>query len=217
MFNLEEKISEWRKQMLTAGIKSPVPLEELENHLREDVEQRIRAGASVQEAFAFAVLQFGQANMLTDEFKKTGGLIAPLAAAPPQLLAYTIFAVAVTFIDHSIIYFAPGSVRAWLIPYTGWVPSVFYSFSIFFAFMLIYQHQKRNLVRLVISLQLLHAITVGIFAAFRVGSQSFGNPYLTISAWRPVWTVLIPIIWIAVLHSPRMNQFCSRKSKEQYV
>ena len=35
MFNLEEKISEWRKQMLAAGIRSPVPLEELEIHLRE--------------------------------------------------------------------------------------------------------------------------------------------------------------------------------------
>jgi hypothetical protein len=37
MFDLEQTISEWRRQMLSAGIKTPVPLEELEIHLREDV------------------------------------------------------------------------------------------------------------------------------------------------------------------------------------
>jgi len=37
MFNLDEAISEWRKQMLAAGIKTPVPLEELETHLRDNV------------------------------------------------------------------------------------------------------------------------------------------------------------------------------------
>jgi hypothetical protein len=40
MFNLEQAISEWRRQMIAVGIKTPVPLEELESHLREDVEQR---------------------------------------------------------------------------------------------------------------------------------------------------------------------------------
>ena len=38
MLNLEQKISEWRKQMLAVGIQAPVPLEELEIHLREEIE-----------------------------------------------------------------------------------------------------------------------------------------------------------------------------------
>ena len=37
MFDLEQSIAEWRRQMLAAGIKTPVPLEELEIHLREDI------------------------------------------------------------------------------------------------------------------------------------------------------------------------------------
>jgi len=37
MFSLEKSISEWRRQMLAAGIKTPVPLEELEIHLREEI------------------------------------------------------------------------------------------------------------------------------------------------------------------------------------
>jgi hypothetical protein len=37
--------------MLAAGIRTPVPLDELENHLREDVEQQMRSGLSAQQAF----------------------------------------------------------------------------------------------------------------------------------------------------------------------
>ena len=37
MFNLEQAIAEWRQQMLATGIQTPVPLEELEIHLREEI------------------------------------------------------------------------------------------------------------------------------------------------------------------------------------
>lgn len=218
MFDLEQSIAEWRKQMLVAGIETPVPLEELEVHLCEDVEQRMRSGVSAKEAFDAAVQRIGPANVLTEEFKKIRGIIAPLAAAPPQLLAYTIFAVAVTFTDYLIQFFAPGPVRAWFVPYTGWVASMFYSFTIFFAFTLIYQRQKRSVMRFVgITLLMLCQVTIGISQIFQMGGETFGNPYLTISPWRPVWTILIPIIWIAVLHSPRMNRFCSKEWAERYV
>ena len=42
MFNLEQSIADWRRQMLAAGIKMPVPLEELESHLREDIAQQMQ-------------------------------------------------------------------------------------------------------------------------------------------------------------------------------
>jgi hypothetical protein len=71
MFDLEEKISAWRKQMLAAGIKFPVPLEELENHLREDIEQQIQSGLNPQQAFEIAVQKIGHADTLKKEFKKT--------------------------------------------------------------------------------------------------------------------------------------------------
>ena len=44
MFDLEQSIAEWRRQMLAAGIKTPVPLEELEIHLREEIEQQMKSG-----------------------------------------------------------------------------------------------------------------------------------------------------------------------------
>jgi hypothetical protein len=72
MFDLEQSIAEWRKQMLAAGIKTPVPLEELEIHLREEIEQQMKSGLSEQEIFNSAVQKIGQANSLKMEFTKIG-------------------------------------------------------------------------------------------------------------------------------------------------
>jgi len=72
MFNLNKALTEWRQHMLDAGIKTPVPLEELESHLREDVEQQVRSGVSAQRAFEISVQRIGQANALNGEFKKVG-------------------------------------------------------------------------------------------------------------------------------------------------
>ena len=55
MYNLEQSIEEWRRQMLTAGIKTPVPLEELEIHLREEIERHTEAGLNKSQAFQAAV------------------------------------------------------------------------------------------------------------------------------------------------------------------
>src|ERR1700677_4553154 len=72
MFNLEQSIAEWRQQMLAAGVKTPVPLEELESHLREEIEQQIRAGLSARSAFDTSVAQIGRPASLKEEFAKTG-------------------------------------------------------------------------------------------------------------------------------------------------
>src|SRR6516165_2706981 len=70
MFDLEKSITDWQKQMLAAGIKSPVPLEELESHLREEIERQRKSGVTKNQAFEAAVQQMGQAKMLRTEFKK---------------------------------------------------------------------------------------------------------------------------------------------------
>jgi len=60
--------------MLAAGIKTPVPLEELEGHLREDIEQQVKAGVSEQQAFEGSASQVGQAEVLKKEFIRAKGL-----------------------------------------------------------------------------------------------------------------------------------------------
>ena len=72
MFDLEQAIADWRSQMLAAGIKSPVPLEELEIHLREEIERQMKSGLDGQAAFEISTQQIGQPKELNGEFKKSG-------------------------------------------------------------------------------------------------------------------------------------------------
>jgi len=71
MFNLEKCIASWREQMLTAGIKTPVPMEELEIHLREEIERQIKSGLGEQKAFEISIRQIGQPKRLEREFNKS--------------------------------------------------------------------------------------------------------------------------------------------------
>ncbi len=72
MFDLEQSIAEWRRQMLAAGIKTPVPLEELESHLREDIERQTKSGLNQQNAFNSAAQKHRPSPRLKREFKKIG-------------------------------------------------------------------------------------------------------------------------------------------------
>ena len=73
MFNLEQSISEWRGQMLSAGVKNPDIVDELESHLREDWARRVESGESEEQAFEGAVQSVGQASLLKHEFAKLSG------------------------------------------------------------------------------------------------------------------------------------------------
>lgn len=75
MFDLEQSIAQWRKQMLTAGI-NPTPLVELENHLREDFERQVKSGMPQPDAFKIAVEHIGSGATIRSEFKKAGDPIA---------------------------------------------------------------------------------------------------------------------------------------------
>ncbi len=74
MFDLEQAVAEWRQQMLAAGIQTPVPLEELEIHLREEIEQQLKSGTNAPLAFEIAMQQIGKAQMLKNEFAKVDGM-----------------------------------------------------------------------------------------------------------------------------------------------
>jgi hypothetical protein len=84
MFELEKAFSNWREQILAAGIKSPVPLEELESHLRDEIERQMNLGASSQSAYEMAVKTIGHGDELKKEFKKAG---EPLAVPLVKLMS----------------------------------------------------------------------------------------------------------------------------------
>ena len=72
MFDRDDAIARWRRQLAADGIKSPEILDELESHLRDDVEQRAHCGLDPEQAFEAAVKGLGETNALQWEFKKLG-------------------------------------------------------------------------------------------------------------------------------------------------
>jgi hypothetical protein len=72
MFNLEQAISDWRYDMTLAGLASCEVLDELESHLREDVEYKIRSGLNTEKAFHEAAQKLGRAAVLKPEFDRVG-------------------------------------------------------------------------------------------------------------------------------------------------
>ena len=72
MFDLEQAIAEWRRQMLAEGLKTLEVLDELESHLRVEIEQQMKAGTNSENAFHSAVQKVGQAHTLKNEFAKAG-------------------------------------------------------------------------------------------------------------------------------------------------
>ena len=70
MFNLEQSIAEWRRQMLAAGLKTPAPLDELESHLREELRNLLSEGKPEAQAFQLAVSRLGNPGPLRTEFNK---------------------------------------------------------------------------------------------------------------------------------------------------
>jgi hypothetical protein len=70
MFELKIAIANWRRKMTAAGIKSRDVLDELESHLREDVDQQMRSGVTAERAFREAVRRVGAGDQLKQEFGK---------------------------------------------------------------------------------------------------------------------------------------------------
>ena len=78
MLNLEENIAAWRQHLLAAGINAPAVLDELESHLREDMERQTRSGSDARQAFEIAAQRIGEAHVLRTEFEKASETPAAL-------------------------------------------------------------------------------------------------------------------------------------------
>ncbi len=76
MFDLEQAIAQWRRQMAAGGIGTPDVLNELESHLRDDVSEQVGAGLETSVAFEAAVRRLGEPGSLQAEFQKTGATAA---------------------------------------------------------------------------------------------------------------------------------------------
>ncbi len=130
-------------------------------------------------------------------------------AAPLELKCYAFFSAVITIFSVLLI-FLPKINRA-IVPITGWLPALGYMFGIYFIYALIFlKSMKANRIKFrttLISFLIMH-ILFGLFNLLSYNGNNFSNPYLTISKWQPVWTILIPLFWIVLLLSSRVTRFC---------
>jgi hypothetical protein len=67
MFDLEREILRWRRELLANGLTSS-ELDELEDHLRTDIEEQLCSGVAVHEAFGIALERIGRNSLLNTQF-----------------------------------------------------------------------------------------------------------------------------------------------------
>ncbi len=70
MFDLERNIGSWCDHLRLSGKLDEVDVIELENHLREQIDELIENGLSEDEAFLISVKRLGNVNMISEEYSK---------------------------------------------------------------------------------------------------------------------------------------------------
>lgn len=70
MFDLEVNISSWSDHLRARGNFKETDIRELENHLRDEIEDLIKTGLAVDEAFLISVKRLGNVNMISREYSK---------------------------------------------------------------------------------------------------------------------------------------------------
>jgi len=70
-FNLDEELKKWRKSLYKNEALEDGYVEELESHLRDEIEQAIETGVNAEKAFHNAVTNLGHTDEIGAEFHKT--------------------------------------------------------------------------------------------------------------------------------------------------
>jgi putative ABC transport system permease protein len=81
MFELEKAIKTWRRNLYKNEALEDGYIEELESHLRDEIEELIESGLTPKDAFENAVLKIGTPEMMGAEFYKTH--TERISARPP--------------------------------------------------------------------------------------------------------------------------------------
>lgn len=131
------------------------------------------------------------------------------ALAPLELQVLFIFSFIVSSTLLTILLFFRSTVYESILPYTdgAFFPYLFIFINIMdsMARKNIYPPWQRSYLSLIIIM-----LICGIFQGYDFltwNGEDFGNPYLMKNEWQPIWTILIPCIWILVLLSPRIKKY----------
>jgi hypothetical protein len=131
----------------------------------------------------------------------------PVTAQEPPLVVrlYCYFAITITVL--SVLRVFAGSSMSVVVPYTGWAGGFRYSITIFFACLAVHSPKYAQAIRSVRWFLVLFIVLGAGQFLWSFGGEDFDNPYLRVSAWRPVFTVLLPCIWFLLLRSRAVTEY----------
>jgi hypothetical protein len=145
----------------------------------------------------------------TDETNKWRWSFARFFAAPLELSIFTVFCILVTLFI--LVSFFSKDLNVTTLPTTGGFIGLFvYSVSLFSISKILFRRNIDDRPKLLLRIValLLIIIVYGFFTLPSSNYNDFGNPYLKRSTLRPLWTIVLPTIWIMVLFSARIKKFC---------
>lgn len=137
---------------------------------------------------------------------------------PLELKIFTAFAITVTVLSFLLPLIIEKEIWEKTIKYTGWSPATTYMFSIIMVFSSMYRNNypkymtPRIGIILLLSIQIYYGLQQQLLVDER---RNLTNPYLIISEFQYIWTVLIPAFWVLViLFSPNIKQFYKSNSQK---
>jgi hypothetical protein len=146
--------------------------------------------------------------------------MAPPAASVPSraplvVTAFAAFCVLATLsqvlllLSYRFLPEAASSLSRRITPFLGWLPAMPYMSALYWA---LYLRWRPNFfVHLAALTFLMLGAAFGAFDFLRhLGRENYGNPMLTVSAWQPLWTVVLPLLWCGLLLTPKVLVFRRR-------
>ena len=131
--------------------------------------------------------------------------------APKELLIFVFFSFITTLLFVYTFTLSNEEYEAFkslLVPHMGWAGDFIYVTFLAGGVSLLFTRKEkvRKLILFMFALLLLFGI-YNLYAEY--GEENYGNPFLTYGTFRPVWEIVLPIIWMYLLSRKKVRDYCN--------
>ena len=131
--------------------------------------------------------------------------------APKELLIFIFFSFAVTLLfiyAFTLTIEEYKTFKSFLVPHMGWAGDFIYVTFLGGGIGLLFTRKEK--VRKLILFMFLLLLLLGVYNLYtKYGADDYGNPFLTYGAFRPVWEIALPIIWMYLLSRKKVKDYCN--------
>ncbi len=221
MFDLNEQIIKWRNNLAQSETLAGSDIEELESHLREEIEQLTGLKLSDEEAFLIATHRIGTTDSLSAEYEKINSSMKfrrRLSLMIAGILAYLLATYFATSASKGFIWIAAaGGIRGYTLGFVGFISQILtlvatFFFGYFICKLILHRPGFRKqinqlttrLILLTLLLVFLIIITVSriffpVMAVRIMSAQEYGQVARALAYTKLLWSVLLPALLVMLL------------------